>query len=167
MATPYLGEIKIVSFNYAPQGWALCNGGLMPIVQNQALFSLLGTMYGGNGQTNFALPDLRGRIPMHFANQFYTQGQVGGEQAHTVTISELPTHSHVAFGTQSSGTQFVPQGLMLANANLNAYAGQNPPQNIEPATLSNVGGSQPHNNMSPFLTLTFCIALIGVFPDRN
>ncbi|MBN9618923.1 MAG: tail fiber protein, partial [Actinobacteria bacterium] len=109
MGTPYLGEIRVVSFNFAPKGWALCNGQLLPINQNQAIFSLLGTTYGGNGQTNFALPNLQARIPLHNGNGF-TQGQVGGEAAHTLTISELPTHTHSATATSSTANQRSPNG---------------------------------------------------------
>jgi microcystin-dependent protein len=166
MGDPFLGELRIMSFNFAPAGWAMCNGSFMPINQNQALFSLLGTTYGGNGQTTFALPDLRGRIPMHFGGGF-TQGERAGEQAHTVTIQEMPTHTHTANATSASGTSNIPQGLLFGNANLNAYRTQDSFQPVEPGTISSVGGSQPHENMSPYLTLTFCIALQGVFPSQN
>jgi microcystin-dependent protein len=164
---PFLGEIRIMSFSFAPQGWTLCNGSLLPIAQNQALFSLLGTMYGGNGSTNFALPDLRGRIPMHVQGNVFYQGERAGEAAHTLSINEMPTHAHVANATNASGNSNLPQANLLANANLNAYAQQNPPQNIEPGTLAVVGGSQAHNNMSPYLVLNFCIALQGVFPTHS
>lgn len=167
--TPFLAEIRIMSFNFAPKGWAMCNGALLPINQNQPLFALLGTNYGGNGQTNFALPDLRGRVPMHQGSGF-TLGQRGGETAHTVTQNELPAHTHVANGTQVSGTTTIPQGLLLANANLNAYAqinAGNPAQPVHPQTISTVGGSQAHNNMSPYLVLSFCIALSGIFPSQS
>jgi microcystin-dependent protein len=170
MPTPFMGELKIVAFNFAPQGWAFCNGSLMPINQNQALFSLLGTTYGGNGQTNFALPDLRGKIPMHRTgnNNGFTQGQAGGQQAHTVTTAELPTHAHFFNGTHTEGTTPIPQGQAYANApGVNAYA---PPTNltsIVPGTVTNVGGSQPHNNMSPYLVLNFVIALQGFFPSNG
>ena len=167
--TPFLAEIRIMAFNFPPKGWALCNGSLLPINQNQPLFALLGTMYGGNGQTNFALPDFRGRVPMHQGGGF-TVGQAGGETAHTVTVNELPTHTHVANGTQASGNQNIPQGFLLANANLNAYRqidGGSPAQPIVPGSLSSVGGSQAHNNMSPYLVLNFCIALQGIFPSQS
>jgi microcystin-dependent protein len=167
MGDPYMGEIRIMSFNYNPRGWAMCNGALMPINQNQALFSLLGTTYGGNGQTTFALPDLRGRVPMHWGNASMTLGQRGGESSHTVTVNELPTHSHVASGTHSAATTNIPQDELLANVNLNAYASPSPAQPITPGTIASVGGSQPHENMSPYLTLTFCIALSGIFPSHN
>src|SRR6478752_7575141 len=113
MATPFLAEIKIISWNFAPQGWAFCNGQFLPINQNQALFSLLGTMYGGNGQTTFALPDLRGRTPIHIGNG-HTQGEVGGQTAHTLTISEMPTHTHVLNGTSTAGTALILFGNLAA-----------------------------------------------------
>ena len=165
----FLGELRIFSMNFVPKGWAMCNGQLMPINQNQGLFSLLGTMYGGDGQVNFALPDLRGRIPMHLQTNSFDQGQRGGEAAHTVTISELTTHIHTAFGTDTTATSNLAPGFIPGNIpTANGYA--EPTANLttlDPATVTNVGGSQPHNNMSPFLTLTFAIALIGVFPARN
>ena len=167
MGDPFLGEVKMVSFNYAPQGWAMCNGGLMPINQNQALFSLLGTMYGGNGQTTFALPNLQGRIPMHFQNNAFNLGQTGGEQAHTVTINEMPTHTHFAQGTQNAATTVAATGNVFANSTVNAYNDAASLTSLDPGTISNVGGSQAHNNMSPYTVLTFCIALIGVFPSQN
>lgn len=167
MSTPFLGEIKIVSFNFAPQGWAMCNGQFLPINQNQALFSLLGTMYGGNGQTTFALPDLRGRVPMHVGGG-HTQGEKAGEQAHTLSIGELPTHAHVAVASSTSGATQTPiptSNLLSPAANLyNAAASIT---TLMPATISNVGGSQAHLNTQPFLVLTFCIALQGIFPSRN
>ena len=166
----FLGELRIFSFNFVPKGWAMCNGQLMPINQNQALFSLLGTMYGGDGQVNFALPDLRGRIPMHMGNNnSFNQGERAGEQAHTVSIQELPTHIHTAFGTNATATSnlapgFIPGNVPTANAYAEATANLT---TLAPATVANVGGSQPHNNMSPYLTLTIAICLIGVFPSRN
>lgn len=165
MAEPFLAEIRIFSFGYAPRGWALCNGQLLPINQNQALFSLLGTMYGGNGQTNFALPDLRGRTPIHVGSG-HTQGENGGEQAHTLSIAELPTHTHVASAQSANATTPIPGGNLLGAAN-NLYAA---PTNLTPLSstmVTNVGGSQAHLNMQPFLTLNFGIALQGIFPSRN
>lgn len=177
MSEPFLAEIKIFSFNYAPQGWAMCNGQFLPINQNQALFSLLGTTYGGNGQTTFALPDLRGKVPLDDGSGF-TLGQTGGEYAHTLTISELPTHMHgfnvnscVASAT-ANASAIPPTGAYWANSGKTCYStpDANNPVNtgaMHPSTVSNVGGSQPHNNTQPFLTLTFCIALIGIFPART
>ena len=164
MAEPFLSEIRIFSFGYAPRGWALCNGQLLPINQNQALFSLLGTTYGGNGQTNFALPDLRGRVPISFGN--HSLGENGGEQAHTLSISELPTHTHVLSAQSGNATTPIPGGNLLGAAN-NLYAAPTNLTPLSPTMVTNVGGSQAHLNMQPFLTLTFCIALQGIFPSRN
>jgi microcystin-dependent protein len=169
MGTPFLSEIKIMSFNFAPKGWALCNGQTLPINQNQALFSLLGTMYGGNGQTTFGLPNLQGEVPIHIGSNFSIQGQTGGEQAHTLTQSEMPTHVHSLNGSTTTATTVSPdtntvlsvsspQFLYAAAANLVAMA---------PSSIGNTGGSQPHNNMQPYLVLNFCIALQGAFPSRN
>ncbi len=171
MAEPFLAEIRIMSFGYAPRGWAMCNGQFLPINQNQALFSLLGTMYGGNGQTTFALPDLRGLTPIHFGSG-HTQGEKGGEQAHTLTLSEMPTHVHVANATSEPHTvspenyQPLPNDALFAVVN-GMYTGPNNLTALQPATLGNVGGTQAHLNMQPFLTLNFCIALLGIFPSRN
>ena len=167
MAEPFLSEIRIMSFIYPPRGWALCNGQLLPINQNQALFSLLGTRYGGNGQTNFALPDLRGRVPMHMGSG-HTLGEVGGEQAHTLTISELPAHIHATMASNNAANLDIPGGNLLANSAPNTLYG--PTQNLvalRAGTVTNVGGSQAHQNMQPFLTLSFCIALQGIFPSQT
>jgi len=165
MAEPFLSEIRIMSFGFPPKGWALCNGQLLPINQNQALFSLLGTTYGGDGRVNFALPNLQGRVPIHFGNGA-TLGERGGEQAHTLTISELPQHVHVANGTSANGTTPVPTGNVLGQA-LNAYRPADTLTTLQPASISNVGGSQAHLNMQPFLVLNFCIALQGIFPSQT
>ncbi len=165
MAEPFLSEIRLMSFNFAPKGWAMCNGQLLPINQNQALFSLLGTTYGGNGQTNFALPDLRGRVPIHVGSGF-TLGQSGGEQAHTVTQAEMPAHTHNLQVTNANGSIPSPSGNILAGA-LNMYHSPANVTTLSPGTIGNVGGSQPHVNMQPYLTLTFCIALQGIFPSPN
>jgi len=166
VAEPFLSEIRLMSFNYAPQGWAMCNGQLLPINQNQALFSLLGTTYGGNGQTTFALPDLRGRVPIHFGAGF-TLGQQGGEQAHTVTAAEMPEHTHPVQAGTGDGSLIIPGGAMLARTPASPYIAPANLQAMSPTTISAVGGSQAHLNMQPFLTLTFCIALIGIFPSQN
>jgi microcystin-dependent protein len=167
MADPFLGEIRIFSANYVPsQGWAQCNGQLLPINQNQALFSLLGTMYGGNGQTTFALPDLRGRVPMHIG-QGLTQGQAGGEQAHTLTLNEMPTHTHQAIASTGGPTVTPPTNNFWATGTGFTPYATSPNTAMSPASLTNTGGSQPHNNMSPYLVLTFGIALIGIFPSQN
>jgi microcystin-dependent protein len=167
MAEPFLSEIRIMSFVYAPRGWALCNGQLLPINQNQALFSLLGTTFGGDGRVNFALPDLRGRTPIH-VGQGHTNGERGGEQAHTLSIAELPTHTHVLSASSNAGTAVIPTANLLAKvAPVNPYAA---PTNLAPmnaASIANTGGSQAHLNMQPYLTLSFCIALQGIFPSPN
>ena len=165
MGTPFLGEIKIVGFNLAPKGWAMANGQLLPINQNQALFSLFGTMYGGNGQTTFALPDFRGRAPIHVGAGF-TQGQAAGQEFHTLTQSEMPAHNHFVQATATLPTTNVPAGALLA-ANNAAQYNTSPNTSLHPSTISNVGGSQPHENRQPFTVLTFIVALIGVFPSRN
>ncbi len=164
MAEPFLSEIRMTSFSFAPKGWALCNGQLLPINQNQGLFSLLGTTFGGDGRVNFALPDLRGRIPIHVGSG-HTLGERGGEQAHTLSIAELPTHTHVLSGTSAAGDLTTTAGNLLAQEASFPY---HSPASLVPmnaATLANVGGSQAHLNMQPFLTLTFCIALQGIFPS--
>jgi len=170
MGTPYLAEIRIMSFSFAPQGWAQCDGQLLPINQNQALFSLLGTNYGGNGQTTFALPNLQGRVPMHAQQQAFFVGQAGGSESVTVSIAQLPTHTHSVTSTQTAdaNSSNIPDNTrVLGNANLNAYSSLGPLTSLAPDTLASVGGSQPHNNMSPYLVLTFCIALTGYFPTRS
>jgi microcystin-dependent protein len=167
MAEPFLSEIRIMSFVFAPRTWALCNGQLLPINQNQGLFSLLGTTFGGDGRVNFALPDLRGRTPIHVGSG-HTLGERGGEQAHTLSIAELPTHLHMAQASATTGDTNLPAGNVLANATPNFLYG--PVQNLvaaSPSTITNVGGSQAHLNMQPFLTLSFCIALTGIFPSPN
>lgn len=165
MGEPFLGEIKIISWNFPPKGWAFCNGQQMPINQNQALFSILGTTYGGNGQTTFALPDLRGRIPFHFGDGFIL-GQAGGEQAHTLTQSEMPAHIHVATGSAVAGAVVSPAGAYYGTSTQNPYS-PTPNGAMGPQTITNTGGSQAHLNMPPFLVLNFIIALIGIFPSRN
>lgn len=164
MSSPYLSEIRIFSFNYAPKGWAQCNGQLLAINQNQALFSLLGTTYGGDGRVNFGLPNLQGRLPLHFGAG-YVLGQVGGESAHTLIQSEIPAHTHAASGSTTAASSGTPSGNLWATGN----AAYNPASNasMNPASLMNTGGSQPHDNMSPYLVLNFCIALQGIFPSQN
>ena len=165
MAEPFLGEIRLMSFVFPPQGWALCNGQLLPINQNQALFSLLGTTYGGNGQTTFALPNLQGRVPIHEGSG-HTLGEAAGEQAHTLTSAELPAHVHmVRASSASTGGTPSPVGNYLGGAN-NAYRSSGNGVALTQAVTS-VGGSQAHLNMQPFLTLSFCIALQGIFPSQT
>ena len=165
MSEPFLSEIKLVSFNYAPKGWALCNGQQLPINQNQALFALLGTTYGGNGQTTFALPNLRGRVPIHIGGG-HTLGEAAGSTSVTVNLQQLPTHTHQAQGFSGNGDQVVPTGNALSVVT-GLYGGGSPNVVLAPASISNVGGSQPHNNMMPYLVLNFIIALQGIFPSTN
>jgi microcystin-dependent protein len=165
MAEPFLSEIRLMSFSFPPNGWALCNGQLLPINQNQALFSLLGTTFGGNGQTNFGLPDLRGQVPIHVGSG-HTLGERGGEQAHTLSISELPTHTHVMNGTSTPAETNTATGGYLAVTS-NAYGAPSNLVAMAPAEVGSVGGFQAHLNMQPFLTLSFCIALQGIFPSPN
>jgi microcystin-dependent protein len=166
MAEPFLSEIRIMSFGFPPKGWALCDGQLLPINQNQALFSLLGTTYGGDGRVNFGLPDLQGRTPIHMGGG-HTLGERGGEQAHTLSISEIPQHAHVASASSADGTtNFALPANVLAGA-LNLYAPATNLTSLHPATIQNTGGSQAHLNMQPFLTLNFSIALQGIFPSQT
>ncbi len=167
MAEPFLSEIRIFSFVFAPKGWALCNGQLLPINQNQALFSLLGTTFGGDGRVNFALPDLRARVPIHVGSG-HTLGERGGEPAHTLSISELPTHTHIINGTNNNAAADSPLNNILAVTSINAYG--NPGGalvSMGASSIAPMGGSQAHQNMQPFLTLSFGIALQGIFPSPN
>ena len=170
MAEPFLAEIRIVSFNLAPAGWALCDGQLLPINQNQALFSILGTTYGGNGQTNFALPDLRSRTPIHVGGG-RTLGERSGEQSHTLSVAEAAAHTHLAQGINSPGdtgmAQNSPLGKNYALTAANTYGDAANLQPLSPQVVTSTGGSQPHENMQPYLVLTFIIALQGIFPSRN
>ena len=166
MAEPFLSEIRIMSFGFPPKGWALCNGQLLPINQNQALFSLLGTTYGGDGRTTFGLPNLQARAPIHMGAG-HTLGERGGEQAHTLSISELPTHTHTANASSSPGNAVVPTGAVLGSPLNLSYRSPDALTSFIPATVANVGGSQAHLNMQPFLVLNFCIALQGIFPSQN
>jgi microcystin-dependent protein len=166
VAEPFLSEIRIFSFVFAPKGWALCNGQLMPINQNQALFSLLGTTYGGDGRVTFGLPDLRARVPIHTGNG-HTLGERGGSSAVTVNIQQLPTHLHQMNATNTDANRnSSPTNNVLGPAN-NLYGPASQLTTINPATVGSVGGSQAHMNMQPFLVLSFGIALQGIFPSQN
>jgi microcystin-dependent protein len=169
VTTPFLSEVKIMSFNFAPKGWALCNGQLLPINQNQALFSLLGTNYGGNGQTNFALPNFQGKVPMHQGNGFII-GQTGGEYAHTLTQQETPQHIHIpqpdnTTAPVTGGNQPAATKRLANSVGTNLYDPPNSLVAMNAGVVPNVGGSQPHENSSPYLVLNFCIALTGIFPS--
>lgn len=174
MSDPFVAEIRIFPFNFAPTGWAMCNGQLLPISQNTALFSLLGTMYGGDGKSTFGLPDLQGNAPMFWGQgpglSLYDQGQIGGSESVTLLQSEIPTHTHQASGVSGSGP------TSPASATWGTGAGRTPPPTyfggspnvIMAATaLGIAGASLPHNNMQPYLTLNFCIAMQGIFPPRG
>jgi microcystin-dependent protein len=165
MSEPFLSEIKIMSFGFPPKGWALCNGQLLPINQNQALFSLLGTTYGGDGRVNFGLPNLQARTPMHMG-QSHTLGERGGEQTHTLSISELPTHAHVTQGSNNGGDNVIPTGNVFGTV-AGLYGAPPSLTALSPTTVGSAGGSQPHQNMQPYLTLSFCIALQGIFPSQT
>jgi microcystin-dependent protein len=166
MAEPFLSEIRIMSFVFPPKGWALCDGQLLPINQNQALFSLLGTTFGGDGRVNFGLPDLRGRAPIHVGSG-HTLGERGGEQAHTLSIAEIPTHTHVAIGSGNTGNSQDATGNVLGVVPGRIYTDPANLTTLSPTTVTNVGGSQAHLNMQPFLILSFCIALQGIFPSAT
>ena len=172
MSTPFLAEIKIISWNFAPKGWAFCNGQFLPINQNQALFSLLGTMYGGNGQTTFALPDFRGRAPIH-QGQGFQVGQSGGQEFHTVTMNEMPQHFHPVNASSQQANQATlvtpPNNTpnLFAAVTGTQYGAAASLTTLTPDTITSVGGSQPHENRQPFLVLNFIIALQGIFPSRN
>ena len=165
--SPFLGQLMPVSFGFAPKGWALCDGQQMSISQNQALFSLLGTTYGGNGQTTFALPNLQGRVPISSgqgSGSNFTIGQTGGAETHTVSLSEMPAHSHSVTGTATAGSLPNAAGNMLANSAMYISTGN---ATLAGAAFSNVGGSQPHTNIQPYLVINWVIALQGIFPSRN
>jgi microcystin-dependent protein len=180
-SSPFIGEIKIVAFNFPPKGWIFCNGQLLPINQNQALFSLLGTTYGGNGQTNFAVPNLQGRVPIMSGNGF-TLGQQTGEYAHTLTIPEMPGHVHPMFGTAATANNATPGATATPGVNTSVAQGRAvatgqpqvtifgtgaPNKIFASNAITPTGGSQPHTNQQPLLTLNFCIALTGIFPSQN
>lgn len=173
MSMPFIGEIRICSFNFPPKGWAFCNGQLLPINQNQALFSILGTTYGGDGRVNFALPDLRSRVPLHFGQntgQNYVLGQRGGEENVTLNVQQMPAHNHTLRDNNQGANSTLPGNAVLAVAqnNLSLYASSpGSSQTLNGQSLTNSGGNQPHTNIQPYLTLNFIIALVGIFPTRN
>ncbi|MGN6184625.1 MAG: phage tail protein [Thermoanaerobaculia bacterium] len=172
MADPFVAEIRIFPFNFAPKGWAWCDGQLLPLSQNTALFSLLGTTYGGNGKSNFALPDLQGRAPMHPGQgpglSLHDLGETGGSETVSLLESEIPSHSHGLTCSQADGISQSPQGVLLATGiNISQYHTPGALTSLSPQALAPAGGDQPHNNMQPYLTFYFCIALQGVFPPRT
>lgn len=170
MGEPFISEIRIMTFNFPPKGWAFCNGQTLAIAQNQALFSLVGTTYGGNGQTTFALPDLRGRTPIHSGNS-HSLGERSGEENHTLIASELPSHTHVLSASATTANAPVPFGpsgnILASSAPDQIYIPPSSLTSLNPLTVGNVGGSQGHPNQQPYLTLSFCIALVGIFPSQN
>jgi microcystin-dependent protein len=179
MTEPFLGQIQPFGFAFAPRGWAQCNGQILSIAQNTALFSLLGTMYGGNGQTTFALPNLQSRVPMHYGTPpggpSYSQGEEAGEETITLNLSQMPAHNHTFSGTTAAANSVHPaDGAVLALVHHSGgstpdfyYAPDTTPQPINPASLSLFGGNLPHTNIQPYLTINWCIAMQGVFPSRN
>ncbi len=172
MADPFVAEIRIFPFNFAPKGWAWCDGQLMPLSQNTALFSLLGTTYGGNGKSNFALPDLQGRAPMHPGQgpglSLHDLGETGGSETVTLLQSEIPAHSHSVRASQADAIETRPEGQLLATGiGVGMYAAPGALTQLSPNALTPAGGGAPHNNMMPYLTFYFCIALQGVFPPRT
>ena len=171
MSEPFLAEIRMVGFNFAPRGWAFCDGQILPISSNLSLFSLLGTTYGGDGRTSFALPDLRGRSPIHVSSA-HGWGQKSGEETHTLGLSEIPSHTHTlqasgAGATQASPTDSLLAVSTLASGNIYSTNAQEPDVSLETSAIANAGGGQGHNNMQPYLVLNFCIALQGLFPSRS
>lgn len=166
MASPFLGQISTFGFNFAPSGWAMCNGQLLSISQNTALFSLIGTTYGGNGQTDFALPNLQGRVPVMADNVNFVLGDVAGESAHTLLINEIPQHSHsVTASSQAANQPSAPNNFPGA-ADANPYSTGSPSTQLGTG-MTAAGGSQPHENRQPFLVINFCIAMVGIFPSRS
>jgi microcystin-dependent protein len=169
MAQPYVGEIRMFAGNFAPAGWMFCEGQLLPISEYETLFNLIGTTYGGDGQSTFALPDLRGRIPMHFGNGF-TLAETGGVETVTLTVSQIPAHSHALLGSTAAGTTLDPTSNVLAQAPLSttfAYGTDAPLTPLSPSSIGSTGGSQPHNNFQPYLCVDFIISLFGIFPSQT
>ncbi len=170
MGTPYVGEIRMFAGNFAPAGWAFCNGQLLAISQNDVLFNLIGTTYGGDGQNTFALPNLQSRFPLHIGSGgggSYVIAQSGGEEQVTLTVSQIPAHNHTPLADSGSGTQTSPSGNVWAASTNLPYSQSAPGAALDPAAVSASGGSQPHDNMAPFLVINFIISLFGVFPTQS
>ena len=171
MSEPFLAEVRMVGFNFAPRGWAFCDGQILPINQNQSLYSLLGTTYGGDGRTSFALPDLRGRTPIHVGSDgsgpFRSLGQKSGEETHTLSAAEMPQHTHNVEASSTLVNDASPIGHIMGDNLSTPYASRSNIVNMASGVIANVGGSQSHENMQPFLAVNFCIALQGLFPSRN
>lgn len=165
MAQPYVGEIRMFAGNFAPAGWMFCEGQLLPIAENETLFQLIGTTYGGDGESTFALPDLRGRIPIHQGNGFIL-AETGGAEEITLTVNQIPAHSHPLLATLSPGDINIPGGNLLAeSAAVKMYVADVAGGNLSPTVVSPVGGSQPHTNFQPYLCVDFIISLFGIFPS--
>lgn len=172
MSEPFLAEIRMVGFNFAPSGWSFCDGQILPINQNQSLYSLLGTTYGGDGETSFALPDLRGRVPMHVGSNnggaYHTEGQKSGEETHTLSNAEMPSHTHNFMVTSDPGNNPSPIGNILASSEMVYRSKENSSlTTMATGEVANVGGGQAHENMQPYIAVNFCIALRGLFPSEN
>jgi microcystin-dependent protein len=166
MSSPFIGEIRMFAGNFAPAGWNFCDGSLMPIDQNDALFQLIGTTYGGDGQTTFGLPDLRSRVPIHVGPGF-ALAQNGGAETVTLSVREIPAHSHVPQGQSGSGNQTSPSGGVWASSTLNSFSSTAPTVAMSAAAIGQAGGSQPHDNMLPFLSINFILSLFGIFPSQT
>jgi microcystin-dependent protein len=168
MGQPYVGEIRMFAGNFAPAGWMFCEGQLLPISENETLFNLIGTTYGGDGQSTFALPDLRGRVPLHFGNGF-TQAETGGAETVTLSVAQTPAHTHPLLGTSANGTSPNPGGNVPAQtiSTIQPYTVEPTTLNMNAAAIGPVGGSQPHNNFQPYLCLDFIISLFGIFPSQT
>jgi microcystin-dependent protein len=171
MSQPYVGEIRMVGFNFAPSGWAFCDGSLLAISQFDVLFNLIGTTYGGDGQNTFALPNLQGRIPFHqgtsASGDTLVIGQLSGTETVTLTPNQLPSHTHTLGGNSSAGTQPSPAGGFWAQSSLKAYSTAAPAHAMASSAVSSVGGNQPHDNMPPFLAINFVISLFGIYPSQG
>lgn len=167
MAQPYVGELRIFAGNFAPAGWMFCEGQLLPISENETLFNLIGTTYGGDGQSTFALPDLRGRLPLHQGNG-YVLAETGGVEEVTLSIGQIPSHSHPMLGSAGNGAQANPKNNVLASSTLvKLYSGEAPDTAMAASSITSIGGSQPHNNFQPYLCLNYIISLFGIFPSQN